>query len=180
MRSSTDRVGELSFDQRLINRLRGLADTITNIGDLQCIKYVEQGRLVQGHRMAPLYENFGRFRRASCDGLFHVLRHAVKAGELHQTWGRDRRRAPDRPGALLHARLVHQSPRQPRYRTALAVISSSGPPDSLAGRGSGQRGRPSRRAPGRWRGTGSTGAPPRRAARWLPAWSVQRPAWRSW
>jgi hypothetical protein len=39
--------------------------------------------------MAPLYENFGRFRRASCDGLFHVLRHAVKAGELHHTWGRD-------------------------------------------------------------------------------------------
>jgi hypothetical protein len=35
MRSGTDRVGELSFDQRLINRLGGFTDTITNIGDLQ-------------------------------------------------------------------------------------------------------------------------------------------------
>ena len=59
--AGADRVGELGLDQRLIHRLRGLADTITDIGGLECIEDFEQGRLVQGHRVAPLYEILGRF-----------------------------------------------------------------------------------------------------------------------
>jgi len=35
MRGGADRLGELGLDQRLINGFGGLADTITNIGDLQ-------------------------------------------------------------------------------------------------------------------------------------------------
>src|SRR6185437_1731076 len=57
----TDRLGELGLDQRLIDGLGGLTDTITDIGDLQCIQDFEQGRLIQGHRVAPFYSILGRF-----------------------------------------------------------------------------------------------------------------------
>lgn len=56
-----DRVGELGFDQRLIDRLRGGADTVTDISDLESVEDFEQGRLVQGHRVAPLYVFLGGY-----------------------------------------------------------------------------------------------------------------------
>ena len=68
VQGGADRIGELGLDQRLIHRLRGVADTIADIGDLECVKNVEQGRLVQGHRVAPLYEFLWRD---------HAERHAV-------------------------------------------------------------------------------------------------------
>jgi hypothetical protein len=61
MRGGADRLGELGLDQRLIDHFGVLACTIPNIGDLQCIQNFEQGRLVQGQRVVPLYVFLGGF-----------------------------------------------------------------------------------------------------------------------
>ena len=61
VQGGADRVGELGLDQRLVDGLGGLADTVTDIGGLECVQDFEQGRLVQGHRVAPLYEFLGGF-----------------------------------------------------------------------------------------------------------------------
>ena len=38
-----------------------MPDTITHIGGLECVQDFEQGRLVQGHRVVPLYRFLGGF-----------------------------------------------------------------------------------------------------------------------
>src|SRR4051794_39155690 len=79
MQRGADGVGELGLDQRLIDGLGGLADAVTAVGGLECVQDFEQGRLVQGHRVAPLYEFLWReSRRDSRGGPFYVLRHAVR------------------------------------------------------------------------------------------------------
>jgi hypothetical protein len=80
MGGRTDGLGELGLDQRLIDRLRGLADTVTDIGDHQRVEDFEQGRLVQGHRVAPLYEILGGFTQ----------RHAVASPPCSATPSRPR------------------------------------------------------------------------------------------
>ena len=59
-----DGVGELGLDQSLVDGFGGLADTVTDIGDLERIQDFEQGRLVQGHRVAPLYVFLGGFTQS--------------------------------------------------------------------------------------------------------------------
>ena len=61
VQGGADRVGDLGFDQRLVDRLGGLTDAITDIGDLECVQDFEQGRLIQGHRVVPLYRFLGGF-----------------------------------------------------------------------------------------------------------------------
>ena len=61
VQGGADRVGELGFDQRLVDRLGGLTDAVTDIGDLECVQDLEQGRLIQGHRVVPLYRFLGGF-----------------------------------------------------------------------------------------------------------------------
>ena len=53
-RRRPDHRGELGLDQRLVERLGGGADAVVNVGGLQCLKQLEQGRLIQGHRVAFL------------------------------------------------------------------------------------------------------------------------------
>ena len=54
MRAGTDHRGQLRLDQRLVERLGGGADPVVNLGGLECLEEVEQGRLIQGHRVAFL------------------------------------------------------------------------------------------------------------------------------
>ena len=84
-----DRVGELGLDQSLVDRLRRLADTITDIGGLECLQDVEQGRLVQGHRVAPSFYRFlGRFLQSVT--RWPLLRDQARGTgrELHHQRGR--------------------------------------------------------------------------------------------
>ncbi len=54
VRAGADHRGQLGLDQRLIQRLGRRPDSIVNLGGLQCLQQLEQGRLVQGHRVAFL------------------------------------------------------------------------------------------------------------------------------
>jgi hypothetical protein len=67
VQGGADRVGELGFDQRLVDRLGGLTDAVTDIGDLKCVQDFEQGRLIQGHRVVPLYRFLGGFLQRLCE-----------------------------------------------------------------------------------------------------------------
>ena len=51
MRTGADHRGELGLDQRLIDRLGRRPDPILDIRDLQYLQQLEQGRLIQGHRV---------------------------------------------------------------------------------------------------------------------------------
>lgn len=51
MQRGADGVGELGLDQRLVDRFRGGADTVADIGGLECVGDFEQGR--QTHAVAP-------------------------------------------------------------------------------------------------------------------------------
>lgn len=55
VRPGADRGGQLGFDQRLIQAFGCRADPVIDIGGLQCLEEFEQGRLVQGHRVAFLF-----------------------------------------------------------------------------------------------------------------------------
>ena len=46
--------GQLRLDQRLIQRLGRRPNAVVNLGGLQCLQQLQQGRLVQGHRVAFL------------------------------------------------------------------------------------------------------------------------------
>ena len=61
VRRGADRFGELGLDQGLADGFGGLADAVADIGDLECVQGFEQGRLVQGHRVVPLYRFLGGF-----------------------------------------------------------------------------------------------------------------------
>jgi len=54
VRAGADERGQLRVDQRLVERLDRRADPLIDIGDLQCLEELEQGRLIQGHRVAFL------------------------------------------------------------------------------------------------------------------------------
>jgi hypothetical protein len=54
VRRRADHRGELGVDQRLVERLGGGADALVNVGGFECLEELEQGRLVQGHRVAFL------------------------------------------------------------------------------------------------------------------------------
>jgi hypothetical protein len=54
VRAAADHRGQLRLDQRLIERLGGGADAVVNLGGLECLEEVEQGRLIQGRRVAFL------------------------------------------------------------------------------------------------------------------------------
>jgi hypothetical protein len=55
------------------------------MGGLERVQDFEQGSLVQGHRVVPLYRFLAGFCRDSRDGLSYVLRHAVGAQDLAST-----------------------------------------------------------------------------------------------
>ncbi len=61
VQGGADRVGEFGLDQCLVDGFGGSADTVTDIGGLECVEDFEQGRLVQGHRVVPLYGFLGGF-----------------------------------------------------------------------------------------------------------------------
>ena len=54
VRAGADHRGQLRLDQRLVERLGGGADAVVNLGGFECLEELEQGRLVQGHRVAFL------------------------------------------------------------------------------------------------------------------------------
>jgi hypothetical protein len=57
---SADHGRELGLDQRLVDRLGGLADTVINVRGLECIKDFQQCRLVKGHRaLCPFARTIG-------------------------------------------------------------------------------------------------------------------------
>jgi len=51
---STDHRGQLGLDQGLVDRLGGLADTVVHLSHPKCFQNLQQGRLVQGHRVDVL------------------------------------------------------------------------------------------------------------------------------
>jgi hypothetical protein len=51
VRRGADHRGQLGLDQRLVDRLRGLPDPFLDITTLQNFEHLEQGRLVQSHRV---------------------------------------------------------------------------------------------------------------------------------
>jgi hypothetical protein len=51
VRAGADHRGQLGLDQRLIDRRRGLPDSFFDITTLEHLEYLEQGRLVQSHRV---------------------------------------------------------------------------------------------------------------------------------
>ena len=51
-RPGTDHRGELGLDQGLVDRFGRLAHPVTDLGDRECPRHLEQGRLVQGHRVS--------------------------------------------------------------------------------------------------------------------------------
>jgi hypothetical protein len=54
VRAGADHRGQLGLDQRLVERLGGGADAVVDLGGFECLEELEQGRLVQGHRVAFL------------------------------------------------------------------------------------------------------------------------------
>jgi hypothetical protein len=49
-----DHRGELGVDQGLVQRLGRATDAVADVGGLERLEQLEQGRLVQGHRVAFL------------------------------------------------------------------------------------------------------------------------------
>jgi hypothetical protein len=68
MRSSANPRGRFRLDQRLEHHLARTADNIISASVFQRLQQFEQGRLVQGHRVHLLREDFGRSRKDSHDG----------------------------------------------------------------------------------------------------------------
>ncbi len=69
MRRGADHRGELGIDQRLVQMFGRRPDPLVDIGVLQSLEQVDQGRLVQGHRVDSFGEVLGGFsHRASRDG----------------------------------------------------------------------------------------------------------------
>jgi hypothetical protein len=85
VRRGTDHRGQLGLDQHLVDRLRSLADSITDIAGLDCVENLEQGRLIQGHRVA-MRTPVGS-RRDSRDDPSQLARHAGQALDLHRSPG---------------------------------------------------------------------------------------------
>jgi hypothetical protein len=50
MRDRADHRAELGLDQSLVDRFGRMPDPVINLGGLQRIQNLKQGRLVQGHR----------------------------------------------------------------------------------------------------------------------------------
>jgi len=95
VQGGADRVGELGFDQRLVDRLGGLTDAVTDIGDLKCVQDFEQGRLIQGHRVVPLYRFLGGFLQRLTRWPVQRDQARREDQDLHHSRGRDRSRSPD-------------------------------------------------------------------------------------
>ena len=69
VRAGADHPGQFGVDQGLVQVLGGDADAFGDVGVLQCLQQVDQGRLVQGHRVDSFGEVLGGFsHRASRDG----------------------------------------------------------------------------------------------------------------
>ena len=56
VRAGADRGGQLRLDQRLIQRLGRRSDAVIDVGNFERLEKFEQGRLVQGHRVAFLFD----------------------------------------------------------------------------------------------------------------------------
>jgi hypothetical protein len=54
VRRGADHRGQLGLDQGLVERLGGGADAVVDVSGFQCLEELEEGRLVQGHRVAFL------------------------------------------------------------------------------------------------------------------------------
>ena len=98
VRGGADRVGELRLDQGLVDRLHRSADTIADISDLERIQDFEQGRLVQGHRVAPLYVFHGRFTQRLTRWPLPRAQARRRGRDLHHQRGRNPRWDGDQTG----------------------------------------------------------------------------------
>ena len=93
VRRGADRFGELGLDQGLADGFGGLADAVADIGDLECVQGFEQGRLVQGHRVVPLYRFLGGFLQRLTRWPDQRDQARREDQDLHHSRGRDLRAA---------------------------------------------------------------------------------------
>ena len=77
---------QLRFDQRLVDRAGSLPDTIIDIGALQCLQQLEQGRLVQGHRVVSLRAFLGGFTQRLTRWPLNITRHSVSRWTYTTRW----------------------------------------------------------------------------------------------
>jgi ClpP class serine protease len=64
MGRGADHAGELGLDERLVDRLGGLADAVVDLRGLECIQDLQQCRLVKGHRaLCPFARTIGLVSR---------------------------------------------------------------------------------------------------------------------
>jgi hypothetical protein len=90
VRAGADHRRQLGLDQRLIDRARGPPDPVIDIGRLQRIQHRKQGRLVQGHRVAPLHVFLGGFTQRLTRWPLDITEARRQAQDLHHSVGRDR------------------------------------------------------------------------------------------
>ena len=90
VRAGADHRSQLGFDQRLIDRAGGLSDPVVDIGRLQRLQHLEQGRLIQGHRVVPLRVFLGRFTQRLTRWPLDIPEARRQAQDLHHSTGRDR------------------------------------------------------------------------------------------
>ena len=127
-RCSADRRGQLGLDQCLIDRFGCLPHSIADLGDLQRLQHLEQGRLVQGHRV-------------SCPSArtwsvsLTVTRWPPQRGHPR----RQARRPTPRPGTQLDEALPHWFERLVGTTSAAVLGSAAGPPPTAVD--TGRRGR---------------------------------------
>jgi hypothetical protein len=133
MRScGADHSGELRLDQGLIDRGDRRPDSVVDIGGLECLQHLKQGRLVQGPSCAVSFrENHGLLRALSEPIRTTSCSMPVKAGSIaaqHPGAGGDR----DDDAGLFAARLpvdgdgvgVHQLVGLPRESWSITSSSS--------------------------------------------------------
>jgi hypothetical protein len=90
VRVGADVRGRLRVDQRLQDGVQQPAHQLTIIGAAQRLGQLEQGRLVQGHRVKSFHEFLGRYSQSLTRWLLHARDrhdHQTKEPELHHPKG---------------------------------------------------------------------------------------------
>jgi hypothetical protein len=89
MRAGTDHRGELGLDQGLVDRGGRRPDAVVDIGGLQCLQHLEQGSLLQGHRvLCPSARTIGVVSLTITRWPLHVNAHVVSDPDFHHVAGR--------------------------------------------------------------------------------------------
>jgi hypothetical protein len=86
----SDHRGQLGLDQSLVDRRCCLLDPVFDIGALERLEHVEQGRLIQSHRVVcPFARTIGvGLADHHTMASINVVIHADKAEQLHHERGR--------------------------------------------------------------------------------------------